>query len=64
MSIIKYIEYKKALAMVFYSLLLYIKRKIGGIKDYTSFTVSILLLITLTFQYFSKVNISDNNIVI
>ena len=36
--------------MGFCLLLLYIKRKIGGIRDYNSFTESKLLLIILKFR--------------
>ena len=63
MSIFINIEDKKELENVYCLLLLDIKRKTGGrIRNYTSFTESILLLISLTFQRASKVNISNNNL--
>ena len=63
MSIIIYIEYKMELEKVFCLLLLYIKIKIGGrIRNYISFTESILLQVSLTIQGPSKVNSCDNNL--
>ena len=61
MSIFINIEDKKELENVYCLLLLDIKRKTGGrIRNYTSFTESILLQVSLTIKRASKVNSSDN----